>query len=86
MQKTAVSSEPRSSDLFSDDSFFLSDVNLTATVEQRELESLALELLETERIKAAWDRAEQMFRILGGKYGARAPEPRRSRMRTSSER
>ena len=74
MQKTMERSRPRSSELFDDKSFFLSEVNTTATVEQRDLESLALELLETERIQAAWERAEQMFRILGGKYGARAPE------------
>jgi hypothetical protein len=75
MQKTAQASRVASSDLFAaDDSFFLSEVNATATVEQRELESLALELLDSERIVAARERAEQMFRILGGKYGARAPD------------
>ena len=75
MQKTAQASRVASSELFAaDDSFFLSEVNATATVEQRELESLALELLDSERIVAARERAEQMFRILGGKYGARAPD------------
>jgi hypothetical protein len=62
-----------SRDLINDGAFFLSDVNATATIEQRDLESLALELLDSDRIRAARERAEQMFRILGGKYGANAP-------------
>lgn len=66
-------SKSASSELFDDDDFFLSDVNATATADQRDMESLALELLDTERIRAAWSRAEEMFRILGGKYGAQAP-------------
>jgi hypothetical protein len=62
-----------SPDLFDDRQFFLSHVNATATADQRHLESLALQLLNHERICAAWERAEQMFKILGGKYGATAP-------------
>src|SRR5271167_2523713 len=59
--------------LFDDDTFFLSRVNATTTTDQRDLESLALQLLDHSRIRAAWERAEQMFRILGSKHGANAP-------------
>jgi hypothetical protein len=73
MRPLKYSATPASSDLFDDDAFFLSRVNATATADQRDLEALALELLETDRIQAARTRAEEMFRILGGKYGANAP-------------
>lgn len=74
MHNTTPGARAAASDLMKDDSFFLSEVNATATVDQRELESLALEMLDNDRVKAAWGRAEEMFRILGGKYGANAPE------------
>ncbi len=73
MRPLKHSATPASSDLFDDDSFFLSKVNATATADQRDLEALALELMTTDRIRAAGARAEEMFRILGGKYGANAP-------------
>ena len=74
MHGTTPGARAAASDLMKDDSFFLSEVNATATADQRDLESLALEMLGNDRVKAAWARAEEMFRILGGKYGAQAPE------------
>jgi hypothetical protein len=74
MHHTTPGARAAASDLMKDDLFFLSEVNATATVDQRDLESLALQMLDDDRVKAGWARAEQMFRILGGKHGARAPE------------
>lgn len=61
-------------DLFTDDSFFLSSVNPTATVDQRDLEALALEMLDTPEIVAARENAEMRFRILAGDHGSHAPD------------
>jgi hypothetical protein len=74
MHHTTPGARAAASELMKDDLFFLSEVNATATVDQRDLESLALQMLDDDRVKAGWARAEQMFRILGGKYGAKAPE------------
>jgi hypothetical protein len=77
-RKAAVRSltQPRAAQpgIFDDRDFFLSQLNATATVDQRDLESLALQLLDHDRIRAAWGRAEEMFRIMGGRYGANAPD------------
>lgn len=73
MLPLSPSARSASPGLFEDDTFFLSATNATATADQRDLETLALDLLEHPRIRAARDRAEEMFRILGGKYGANAP-------------
>ena len=49
MQSLTPTVRAATPDLFNDDGFFLSRVNATATVDQRDLESLALELLEHDR-------------------------------------
>jgi hypothetical protein len=52
--------------LFDDDSFFLSKTNPTATVDQRDLEALALEVVKDPVIVAARAHAMQRFTIMGG--------------------
>jgi len=54
---------------FDDDSFFLSETNPTATVDQRELEALALEVVRDPVIVAAREHAKQRFVIMGGGPG-----------------
>ena len=73
MQSTQLTTETASRNSFDDDSFFLSEVNLTATVEQREMEALALEMLDSPVIVAARENAEHRFRILAGEHGSNAP-------------
>jgi hypothetical protein len=69
-----VSSDPFDGDPFDDDSFFLSEVNRTATVEQRELEALALELLSHPVVVDARAQAMNRFKILGSGAPAEAFE------------
>jgi hypothetical protein len=69
MQNTQIVS----SDLFTDESFFLSETNPTATVEQRDLEALALEMLDSPVIVAARENAAMRFKILAGEHGSHAP-------------
>jgi hypothetical protein len=53
-------------DWFDDESFFLSKSNPTATVDQRDLEALALEVVKDPVIVAAREHAKQRFVIMGG--------------------
>ena len=73
LTRQAVSSDPFDGDPFDDDSFFLSEVNRTATVEQRDLEALALVLLDSPVVVAARENAEMRFRILAGEHNSHAP-------------
>jgi hypothetical protein len=73
LKSEAVSSDPFAGDPFDDESFFLSDVNLTATVDQRDLEAQALEMMSHPLVVQAREVAMGRFRILGGKYGSNAP-------------
>jgi hypothetical protein len=52
--------------LFDDDSFFLSKTNPTATVDQRDLEALALEVVKNPVIGDARAQAMTRFKIMGG--------------------
>jgi hypothetical protein len=74
MQSTQLTPASPSTDPFADDSHFLSDVNLTATVEQRDLEALALELMSHPTIQEARAHAMHRFRILGAGAPAEALE------------
>ena len=53
-------------DRYADEAFFLSSVNPTATVDQRDLEALALELVKTPTIVDAQAQATTRFKIMGG--------------------
>src|SRR5262249_24474004 len=66
--------DPFDGDPFDDESFFLSDTNLTATVDQRDMETLALELMRHPLVQEGREVAMGRFRILGGKHGSNAPE------------
>jgi hypothetical protein len=66
MHNTQQIAETTPSDPFADDSFFLSEVNPTATVDQRDLESLALEVLRMPVIADAQAQATARFKILAG--------------------
>jgi hypothetical protein len=68
-----AATDPFDGDPFDDDSFFLSEVNRTATVDQRDLEALALEMLDSPVVVAARENAEMRFRILAGEHGSHAP-------------
>jgi Protein of unknown function (DUF1214) len=64
---------PPTTDLFSDDTFFLSPTNPTATVDQRDLEAEALELLDHPLIAQAREHARSRFMIMASDHGAHAP-------------
>jgi Protein of unknown function (DUF1214) len=53
-------------DLFSDQDFFLSAINPTATADQRDLEALALELVKSPIIVDAQAQATTRFKIMAG--------------------
>lgn len=79
MQATELSTERAKSDQiggdpFADDTYFLSSVNMTATTEQRDLEALALEWLDSPVIQQAQAGAEARFRIFAGKHNSHAPD------------
>ena len=73
LKPAARSRDPFERDPFDDDSFFLSDVNMTATVDQRELERLGLEMMSHPVVSEARANAMMRFKILGGKHGSNAP-------------
>jgi hypothetical protein len=58
--------------LFEDESYFLSGVNPTATRDQREIERLALELLDSPLIKQAREEAAGRFKVFGSAAPAEA--------------
>ncbi|MDT7788270.1 MAG: hypothetical protein QOF58_6689 [Pseudonocardiales bacterium] len=61
------------SGLFDDETFFLSLTNPTATVDQRELEAEAIELLDHPLVVQGRENAFMRFKVMASKYGANAP-------------
>ena len=64
---------PVTADLLTDETFFLSRTNPTATVDQRDLEAEALELLDHPLIVQAREQARMRFTIMASEHGAHAP-------------
>lgn len=64
---------PLATDLFGDETFFLSQTNPTATVDQRALEAEALELVDHPLILQAREHARMRFTIMASERGAQAP-------------
>lgn len=59
--------------LLSDQSFFLSSTNPTATTDQRDLEAEALELMSHPLVVQGRANAAMRFKILAGEHGSHAP-------------
>lgn len=66
-----AATEPQN--LFDDASFFLSETNPTATVDQRDLEAEALRLMGHPLVQQGRQNAAMRFQILAGEHGSHAP-------------
>jgi hypothetical protein len=60
-------------DLFAERSYFLSPVNPTATVDQRDLEAEGLAMMDHPLVQQARANAAMRFKILAGEHGSHAP-------------